>query len=162
MSAHLEIERKFLIEYPDLTWLTSCLGCLQADIVQTYLCSDDGDEVRVRRWSSGGETHRFRTIKRTITEVTRQEWEQEIDEAEYRRLLQQADPLRRPLRKTRYCLAWRDQLFEIDLYPFWKHQAIAEIELPREDTPIDFPPQLRVIREVTGDPAYRNAVLAAL
>ena len=73
-----------------------------------------------------------------------------------------ADPLCRPIRKTRYCLTYDNQYFEIDVYPFWQDQAIVEIELREETQAIHFPKQLKVIREVTAEQAYKNASLACL
>ena len=78
------------------------------------------------------------------------------------RLLMEADPTKRPIRKTRYCLTWDNQYFEIDVYPFWNDRGVAEIELSDENTPIRFPKELKVIREVTDDPAYKNAALAEI
>ena len=37
-----------------------------------------------------------------------------------------------------------------------------EIEVREEDTEIRFPDEIRVIREVTGEPEYKNAALAML
>ena len=65
------------------------------------------------------------------------------------------------IRKDRYCLTYENQYFEIDVYPFWQDKAIAEIELSDENTPIVFPDYIKIIREVTDDPAYKNANLAA-
>ena len=81
---------------------------------------------------------------------------------EYLRLLMNADTTRRQIRKDRYCLTYDNQYFEIDVYPFWKDRAIAEIELSDEKTAIRFPEEIRVIREVTGDDAYKNASLAKI
>ena len=39
---------------------------------------------------------------------------------------------------------------------------IAEIELSDENTSIVFPEQIKVIKEVTDDDAYKNAALAKL
>ena len=36
----LEIERKFLIEKPDLEWIVNNTECEVAQIVQTYLCKN--------------------------------------------------------------------------------------------------------------------------
>jgi len=72
----------------------------------------------------------------------------------------EADPSMHPIRKTRYCLTWDNQYFEIDVYPFWDDRAIVEIELRDENTPIRFPKALKVIREVTEDESYKNASLA--
>ncbi len=81
---------------------------------------------------------------------------------EYQMLRMQADPKRREISKTRYCLTYAGQYFEIDVFPCWDDQAIAEIELSSEEEAVVFPPELHVIREVTGDPKYRNAAIAAL
>ena len=47
-----------------------------------------------------------------------------------------------------------------DVYPFWEHTAVLEIELPDEGAPVSIPPQIRVLREVTADRRLKNAVLA--
>lgn len=66
------------------------------------------------------------------------------------------------IRKTRYCLTYNSQYFEIDIYPFWKDQAIVEIELLNEKEEIQMPKFLKVIKEVTDDKSYKNASLARL
>lgn len=156
----LEIERKFLISYPDADWLEAHPACRRVEILQTYLKTDDGGELRVRQRGTEGDCIWFRTEKRVLTDARRVEVERRISREEYLALLEQADPARRPLRKTRYCLTYENQYFEIDLYPFWNDRAVVEIELTDENAGIDFPPELHVIREVTGEEEYRNAALA--
>jgi CYTH domain-containing protein len=92
--------------------------------------------------------------------VKRVEIERRLSEREYLRLLMNADTTRRQIRKDRYCLTYENQYFEIDVYPFWEDKTIAEIELSDESTEIKFPEEIRVIREVTDDEAYKNASLA--
>ena len=77
-------------------------------------------------------------------------------------MLMNADTTRRQIRKDRYCLTYETQYFEIDVYPFWDDQAIAEIELSREDAEIKFPKEIKVIKEVTDDENYKNASLARI
>ena len=48
----------------------------------------------------------------------------------------------------------------IDVYPFWQRQAVLEVELPSEDTPLLLPTYIEVIREVSGDRRYKNVSLA--
>ena len=79
---------------------------------------------------------------------------------QYLDLLMEADPGKRPIRKTRYCLTYDNQYFEIDIYPFWHDKAILEIELQEEGEEIRFPKELVIRKEVTGDPAYKNSTLA--
>ncbi len=159
--APYEIERKFLIEFPDLAWLESLPNCQKVPIVQYYLRSDPDREIRIRQRGKSGEavfTFTEKAINGTHKHLVRQ---RRLTEREYEMLLLQADPKMREISKTRYCLTYEGQYFEIDVFPCWGDQAIAEIELSTEDEPVVFPPQIKVIREVTGDPTYRNAVIAS-
>ena len=158
----LEIERKYLIEYPDVAWLENNPGCQRVEIIQTYLNSTSGDEVRVRQRGADGNYVYFQTIKRKISDVKRVEIERRLSRDEYLTLLMEADTTKRQLRKTRYCLTYLNQYFEIDLYPFWSDKAIAEIELSDEDAVIVFPKEIKVIKEVTDDENYKNASLAKI
>lgn len=157
-----EIERKYLIEYPDIKWLENHPSCQRIEIIQTYLNSAAGEEVRVRQRGIGGNYIYFQTIKRKVSDVKRVEIERRLSQAEYLKLLMEADTTRRQIRKTRYCLTYENQYFEIDLYPFWNDKAIAEIELSDENTSIVFPEQIKVIKEVTDDDEYKNASLAKI
>ena len=157
-----EIERKYLIEYPDIKWLESNPSCKRIEIIQTYLNSRSGDEVRVRQRGDNGSYIYTQTIKRRITDVKRIEIENRISEKEYLKLLMDADTTKRQIRKTRYCLTYKNQYFEIDVYPFWQDKAIVEIELCDENTEIVFPKEIKVIKEVTDDNAYKNSSLAKI
>lgn len=157
-----EIERKFLIEYPDIHWLESISNCQRIEIIQTYLKSDNEDEIRVRQRGIGGNYIYFETIKRKVNNMKRVEIEKRLSQEEYLKRLMDADTTRKQIRKTRYCLTYENQYFEIDVYPFWKDKAIAEIELSEETTEIHFPKQIKVIKEVTDDEAYKNASLALI
>lgn len=155
-----EIERKFLIEYPDLEALQKLPNCQKVEIIQTYLNAPEGEESRVRQRGCGGHYVYMQTTKKKVTDVKRVEVERRLSKDEYLELLMNADPDCRPIRKDRYCLTYDNQYFEIDVYPFWDHQAIVEIELTDEHADIRFPDCLRVIREVTDDPSFKNAALA--
>ena len=157
-----EIERKYLVSYPDLSWLESLPSCRRVEIIQTYLRSDDDCEIRVRQRGERGNYIYTRTKKRSISGVKRLEIEQRLSQEEYVRCLMEADPNKRPIRKTRYCLIYENQYFELDLYPFWQDRAVLEIELSDADAEIRFPPELNILREVTEDESYKNASLAAV
>ena len=157
-----EIERKFLIAYPDIRWLESHPSCQRIEIIQTYFHSAAGEEVRVRQRGVDGHYIYYQTIKRNVSDLKRVEIERRLSQEEYLKLLMEADTTRRQIRKTRYCLTYENQYFEIDVYPFWTDQAIAEIELSDENAEIVFPKQLKVLREVTGDDSFKNASLAKI
>ena len=157
-----EIERKFLIEYPDIDWLEKNPKCQRVEIIQTYLKSSNDDEIRVRQRGLDGNYIYFQTIKRKINSLKRIELEKRLSKDEYLELLMEADNEKRPIRKTRYCLTYHNQYFEIDIYPFWDKQAIAEIELRNENEEIKFPKKIKVLKEVTNDYRYKNAYLASI
>ncbi len=157
-----EIERKFLIEYPDLALLESLPNCERIEIIQTYLVSHNSDEVRVRQRGREGSYIYFKTTKRVVSDIKRVEVEKRLSKDEYLTLLMNADTSKRQIRKDRYCLTSDNLYFEIDVYPFWNDKAIMEIELSDENAEIKFPDFVKVIKEVTDDIAYKNASLACL
>lgn len=157
-----EIERKYLIEYPDIKWLEGNPACQRIEIIQTYLNSESDEEVRVRQRGVDGHYIYFQTIKKRVSDLKRVEIERRLSQAEYLELLMDADTSRKQIRKTRYCLIYKNQYFEIDVYPFWTDKAIAEIELSDENAEIIFPKQIKVIKEVTDDDSYKNVSLAKL
>ena len=150
-----EIERKFLIEKPDLEILNSLPNCNKVDIIQTYL-QTDGDETRIRQRGSNGNYIYTITTKKTISKSKRIENERRITEREYLTYLTTADTSMHQIKKTRYCLMHDNKYFEIDIYPFAKNRAICEIELLSEDESFDFPPFIKVVKEVTEDKSFSN------
>ena len=156
----MEIERKYLIEYPDIEWLESLPKCEKVDIIQTYLVSPDDRQIRVRKRGSNGHYIYYRTEKRQVTPYRRISVEKRLSEGEYLEMLSSADPATHPVRKTRYCLADHNSYFEIDIYPEWRKQAVMEIELRDSQEEVRIPDGIHVIREVTGDKRYKNFALA--
>ena len=157
-----DIKRRFLIDYPDIAYLESLPNCQRVEISQTYLISQDGEENRVRQRGMNGNYIYFQTKKKYVTESQRIRLERRLSKDEYIRLLMDADPSCRPIRKTRYCLTYKNQYFEIDVYPFWNDKAIIEIEQSSESAEIVFPEFVNVLFEVTNDEAYKNLTLAKI
>lgn len=154
-----EIERKYLIRMPDAAFLEAAAS--PSEIVQTYLLRPAPlINARVRKRGREGAWTYTHTQKIRVSELSRIEDEREISEEEYRALLQKADPSCNVIRKTRWVLPWRGQLFEIDVYPFWQRQAVMEIELENEEQAVELPPQIQILREVTDDDRYLNSSLS--
>jgi CYTH domain-containing protein len=163
MSAgkHCEIERKYLIRYPDIKTLQAQKGVEQWEIVQIYLTvSGPGETRRIRQVVSGGEIKYYKTFKKHLTDLTNEEDEGEIDQLEYIHLCQEQQPGCKPVGKTRYRIPYEGHILEFDIYPFWNDRAILEIELEREDEGAAIPDYVRIIRDVSGDVRYKNRMLA--
>ena len=154
-----EIERKYLIEYPNLKVLNNCI-VEKVEIIQTYLNSVNGEEVRIRQRGDGVNFIYTKTIKQKISAVKRVEIEQRISKDEYLSLLLNANTELNQIRKTRYCLIYSNQYLELDVYPFSKEKAILEVELNSEDQVVNLPDFIKVIKEVTDDENYKNVNLA--
>ena len=156
----LEAAKRYLIACPDLSWLESLPNCRKVEMLQTWLLARAGNELRVRRRGENGNYIYYKTFKRRMADDVQIELEEPLSEEEYLDLLIEADPAKRALHWTRYCLTHEGQYFEIDVYPFWSDRAIVEIELREEDEEIRFPQELQVLREVTHDKNYQYPALA--
>ena len=157
----LEIERKFLIEKPNLEFLESLDSCEKVDIVQTYLrSSNPNEEVRVRQRGINGSYTYTKTRKIKIDGLKRVELEERITPEEYVQELQNADPNMKTIVKTRYCLSYNNQYYEIDIFPEMENEAIMEIELASEDQKVTIPEFIEVLDDVTDKEEYKNASIA--
>lgn len=155
-----EIERKFLIYYPNIKELENMPNCTKVDISQTYLKSNDDIERRVRARGINGDYLYYLTEKRKVSNIKRVEIERKLTQNEYLTLLMESDNKLHTIHKTRYCLSENNQYFEIDIYPEWDNQAIMEIELSSENEIIKTPKFIKIIKEVTDDNDYKNYQMA--
>lgn len=161
MHSGLEIERKYLIRMPDVSALAAMPGCEVWEIVQTYLKdSGNGYTNRLRRVRTNGRESFIRTVKHRVNALSCEESEGEISAEAYARLMQDADPQLKSISKRRYRIPCEGRLLEIDIYSFWQDRATLEIELSHEDDAVCIPDWLHVVREVTGESAYKNLYLA--
>ena len=154
-----EIERKYLIEYPDINLLEKYADS-KSEIAQTYLKTDNGLTSRVRKRTTDGVTKYIFTEKKRITDVKCIENEREIGIEEYEKLLRLSDTERRTVEKTRYCIPFNGRVVEVDVYPFWNDRAIAEVEMENENEEVVLPDFINVIRDVTAEKAYKNYAIA--
>lgn len=157
-----EIERKYLIEYPDIKKLEKLKNCEKVDIMQTYLLSDNDDEVRIRQRGKDGHYIYYKTVKRKINNLKRVETEKRLNKDEYLDLLMKQDPKYKQIKKSRYCIMYKGIYYEIDIFPFWNDKAIMEVELRDENQKVQIPPFVKLIKEVTDDEMYKNRNLAKI
>ena len=116
-------------------------------------------EGRLRRIThSDGSVDHIHTIKSGVG-LVRQETERSIDAETFAR--EWPRTVGRRLEKLRTRITIGDRLWEIDQFTHIP-VVLAECELPSIDTPLDIPDWLApfIVREVTEEPAFRNAELA--
>ena len=153
----METERKYTVQ---------CVGDLPSgsvvtEIFQTYLQSDNDEEVRLRKRGQNGHFIYFLTRKRKSHGNTRIETEQQITPSEYVRHLDKSDPNRTTIHKMRTCFVWGNRYFELDSFvnpslPF----LLLEIEDVERHEDIQFPPFIKITEDVTDNRDFYNANLA--
>ncbi len=163
----IEIERKFRLRTaPDAADLAAH-GAVAKRIEQVYLRLSGGGTggapvaVRARRTElpDGSVSYR-RTAKRRVGAFSFEETEDAISALDWAAAVEQADPDRRPVRKTRHVVAHGRQTLEIDVFEEPPGLVVLEVELASEDEAVDLPTWLGEWREVTGDERFFNASLA--
>ena len=154
-------KRKFLIDYPDLVRLNAMPNCERVEIIQTYLKSASGKEIRIRQRGKDGHYIYFQKMERDPSGKEKIEIERRLDKDEYLKMLMDADTSMKQIRKTRYCLAYGIEYAEIDVFPFWKDRAILSVAIRDEAGAIALPNGFKIQKEITDDPDYRNIALAA-
>lgn len=156
MKNGFEIERKFLIKYPDINALCRMKGCRVMEMEQSYITGG----ARIRKVVEQGEEFYIKTVKRHITDIKREEKEWQISREEYMDCLKDIEKGTATIVKTRYAIPLFGFIYEIDVFPFWNDRAFMEVELKSENQQFEVPEFVSIIKEVTEDKRYRNSSLA--
>ena len=147
MTSELEIERKYLLKYNPLN-LGEFDNLLR--ITQLYLPKDEnGYTVRYRYVTDTNDNVRYiKTLKKYVTDFTREEIETDITKGEYEEAEKKAVS---EISKLRYELIDGDLTWQIDNFINIK-MVVAEVELPSENHTFDIPEHIEnaIVAEVTG------------
>ncbi len=157
LETSFEIEKKFLIEYPDISYLNSLKNAKAVEIEQAYL-KENKEKIRIRKRGINGNFTYYKTMKKNVDGFKKEETETLLSKEEYDEKMSTNPPL--SISKTRYCLSENHTYYEIDVYPFWKDKATLEIELKSEDEPYVLPKNIKVIKDVSDDKSYSNRSLS--
>ncbi len=164
MTSELEIERKYLLKYNPLN-LGGFDNLLQ--ITQLYLPKDEnGYSVRYRYVTdtnafvsdTNDNVRYIKTLKKYVTDFTREEIETEVTKVEY----EEAEKIAvSEISKLRYELIDGDLTWQIDNFVNIK-MVVAEVELPSENHTFDIPEHIEnaIVAEVTGVEGFSNESLA--
>lgn len=159
---NIELEKKWLIKMPDISQLYK-YPVRKIDIEQVYLLSDVGSH-RIRKRGFNSCYAYFETLKMRLSGDKAREFEGIIDENRYNELMKKANPQKHPIIKNRFCLLYKGQYFELDVFPFWEDRALLELEIcsRSQEECIELPPELKVIKDVSKEKKYKNNYLASI
>lgn len=151
-------KRKYLIRMPDTEAICKKYNALPIDMVQTYLTSGSPNvERRIRQQLSGNGYLYFYTERRTDEDGNKWVTERPLSEKEYVNYIMECDMSLHPVRKAKYRFGYESRRMEIDVYPFSEDRAIL---FTYGDSRDELPPEIHVIKEVTGNDEYKNRALA--
>ena len=155
-----EIERRFLVE-PVLASMLPAHS-VQVEILQSYISSVElGAVRRIRRRAQHNAATYYETVKSPVRVGVVREIERQISADDYSRLESMRIANMETIRKIRHHFIYCDQYFELDVFrASLGGLFILEIELLHENAPVEIPPFLRVVREVTGMSEFSNYMLA--
>ena len=158
----LEIERKYLLSGPPTEADLAVLGARATRLEQVYLRSSDDWVRRVRRIEIHGNSRYVLTRKRDREGIVRDEIEADLSPDEYGRLVADADPARRVIRKVRHVIRHGRWTLELDVFSEPPGLVLLEVELDDPEEVPELPACIAalVVREVSTDPAYANYRLA--
>ena len=152
----IEESRKYIVEVQG-----EIEGAVKSEITQTYLVAEPNCEVRLRRREWQGKSFFIHTTTKRISQNEQLVTERQISKNLYTSLLQQADPYRQTIEKTRCSFIWKGQYFELDSYKTpCKGLVILETKDVAEGEAVKFPPFLRVLEDITGNKRYYNYNMA--
>ena len=160
----VEIERKFRLRTAPPMHELAARESDRWRVEQVYLRRIEGPyHRRIRRIEhADGSVEHVLTRKASMGDgtIARHEHEEPLSEADYGALLADADPERRPIRKTRHVVPHGHHVLEVDVFEEPPDLVVVEVELDAVDDEVSLPPWLGAWREVTTDTRYFNAALA--
>lgn len=148
-------QRKFLVDVDsiDLSVFNED-NSTRIDIIQSYLESDSKYEKRLRkRCIHGISTYYLTTIKKLENgkEIVT---EKKISEKEYLYLLSEYN-IKGTIEKVRYAFLYEREYYTLDIF----NKGLAILETNSEEE-LTLPNNMKIIKEVTGNPEYNNSSLA--
>ena len=157
-----EVWHKYLIELPDVAKLVERYRAAGIDMMQTYLSQTSPSIVRRIRQQKNGDEYLYFYTEKHYTGDGQWETERPISGKEYIQYLMEGDISLHAVHKMKYRFNYEGHRFEIDVYPFSDERAIMRAAMPKDKDEIAIPPEVKILREVTNDPAYRNSQLAKM
>ena len=151
-------KKKYLVAMPDCDELARKYAAVPKEMMQTYLAASRPDtERRIRQQRNGSDYLYFYTEKCVTGDGTRWVTEKPISEKEYISYLMEADISLHSVHNLKYSFNYEGRRMELDVYPFCQDRAI--LFAYGADTQ-KLPPDIKVIRDVTGSAEYKNRMLA--
>lgn len=169
----VKTRKKYLIKMPDTEQFKKQHVYKTVEIEQTYLKTDIPDEIiRLRQRKFGSNYTYYKNTKR-ISDGKRTEEEARLTRKEYLKLRREQEDKQqyKRIKKQRYYLSENGLYYSIDIFdpnifPEWKNQALMEIEVYNahihNNDDVQIPEGIEVIENVSGKKEYTNPYIARI
>lgn len=145
------IEKKYLINIPDISYLDKLGGCSKVKMTLTYLngSSEQCDVKLLLRDEDGKKFYQKITKGNNKKNTISLSAEEYIDE------LDNKMPDRNPIIKYRYSFIYHSVYYKIDIFED-KDFSILEVDLLNSHETVHFPSFIEVLKDISDDPNYKN------
>lgn len=145
------IEKKYLINIPDISYLDKLGGCSKVKMTLTYLngSSEQCDVKLLLRDEDGKKFYQKITKgnnKKSTISLSAEEYIDELDNKM---------PDRNPIIKYRYSFIYHSVYYKIDIFED-KDFSILEVDLLNSHETVHFPSFIEVLKDISDDPNYKN------
>lgn len=145
------IEKKYLINIPDISYLDKLGGCSKVKMTLTYLnnSSEQCDVKLLLRDEDGKKFYQKITKgnnKKSTISISAEEYIDELDNKM---------PDRNPIIKYRYSFIYHSVYYKIDIFED-KDFSILEVDLLNSHETVHFPSFIEVLKDISDDPNYKN------
>ena len=145
------VEKKYLINIPDISYLDKLGGCSKVKMTLTYLnSSSEQCDIKLLLRDEDGKKFYQKIIKgnnkKSTISLTAEEYIDELDN-------KMID--RNPIIKYRYSFIYHSVYYKIDIFED-KDFSILEVDLLNGHETIQFPSFIEVLKDVSDDPHYKN------
>lgn len=153
----IQRQHKFLVDKIDLEKLKG-RKLVKLELEQFFTDYSEAENTMVRKTTKDGESSYSKTIKKdTDIPSERTTISRRITDREYNELL--TTSVDTPIRKCRYCFAYNNQYYKLDVFEKPEGLVILETELTNENKKVEIPDFLTVKKDITDDYDYRNVNL---
>lgn len=145
------IEKKYLINIPDISYLDKLGGCSKVKMTLTYLnSSSEQCDIKLLLRDEDGKKFYQKIIKgnnqKSTISLNAEEYIDELDN----KMLD-----RNPIIKYRYSFIYHSVYYKIDIFED-KDFSILEVDLLNSHEIVHFPSFIEVLKDVSEDPNYKN------
>ena len=156
-SYPIQKQYKFLVDKIDLNAIED-LHIVKLELEQFFTDVFDTENTMVRKTIKDGDSTYSRTVKKDTVKVSeRVTTSRRISEKEYMELVNYS--LDKPIKKRRYCFAYKNQYYKLDIFEEPKELVILEVEFTNNSKEIFIPEFISVKKDITEDIKYRNISL---